>query len=233
MRWRASRLGFGLVLAAALASGCETADRPPEEVTADGLVRVPARSVGGVYRALDATFMQYQRLILEPPSISFIKDWEERHPKVTPKDMARIRTESVNLFRDEFSRELVKRGSYEFADEPAPDVLLVIPAIEDFDMTAPESASEAFTRSYTTGRPVTMKVTGDLRDAQSGKLVGRVILYRPPEQYPNNELRIADRTTIAHEQRLVFADWSALVREALNVAKAEKPRPSRPSAAPR
>ena len=233
MRWRASRLASGFALAAVLVSGCETADRPPEEVTADGLVRVPARSVGGVYRAPDATFTQYRRLILEPPSISFIKDWDEKHPKVSPTELARIREDCVKLFRDEFSRELVKRGAYKFADEPAPDVLLVIPAIEELDIAAPNVGSQAFTRTYTTGRPVTMKVTGDLRDAQSGKLVGRVIIYRPPELYPHRQLRIADRTTIAHEQRLVFADWSTLVREALNVAKAEKPRPPRPNAAPR
>ena len=60
-----------------------------------------------------------------------------------------------------------------------------------------------------------MKVTGDLRDALTGKLVGRVIMYRPDERYANNEMRIANRTTNAHEQRLVFAEWSRLVREAL------------------
>ena len=224
-----SKLVFSLTLAAMLAAGCETADRPPEEFTADGLARVPSRSVGGVYRAPDATFLQYQRVILEPPSISFIKDWAEKHPEVNAADMTRIRAESVLLFRDEFTRELVKRGSYEFADEPAPDVLLVIPAIEDLDMTAPAAASSSFTSSYTTSRPVTMKVTGDLRDAQTGKLVGRVIMYRPSEKYPNNELRLADRTANAHEQRLVFADWSRLVHEALAVAKAEKPRPPKPA----
>ena len=175
--------------------GC-AADRPPEETTPDGLVRVPARSVGGVYRAPDATFTQYQRLILEPPSISFIKDWAENHPEVSPTELARIRAESVELFRDEFTRELVKRGPYKFADEPAPDVLLVVPAIEELDIKAPEAAvSSPATRTYLTGRPVTMKVTGELRDALTGKLVGRVIIYRLPEQNPNNELRIANRAT--------------------------------------
>ena len=88
----------------ALASGC-AADLPPAETTPDGLVRVPARSVGGVYRAPDVSFLQYQRLILEPPSISFIEDWAEKHPKVSPKEMARVRAETVELFRDEFTRE--------------------------------------------------------------------------------------------------------------------------------
>ena len=224
----ASKLVFSLALVAVLASGCETADRPPEETTSDGLVRVPARSVGGVYRAPDATFTQYQRVILEPPSISFIKDWAEKHPKVGPKEMARIRAEVVELFRDEFAREFVSRRSpFKFAEEPAPDVLLVVPAIEDLDMIAPDTGSEAFTHSYTTGRPVTMKVTGDLRDAMTGKLIGRVIIYHPPELYANKELRAADRTANAHEQRIVYADWSRLVREALNVAKTERPRPTR------
>ena len=126
----------------------------------------------------------------------------------------------MKLFRDEFARELVKRGPYKFADEPAPDVLLVIPAIEELDITAPEAGYEPGNTHLSTGRPVTMKVTGELRDALTGKLVGRVIIYRPPEQNPNSELRIANRATNAHEQRLVFAEWSALVREALNVAKA-------------
>jgi hypothetical protein len=236
MRWRASKLLFGLGLAAALACGC-AADPPPDETTADGLVRVPARSVGGVYRAPDATFVQYQRVILEPPSISFIEDWVKNHPEVSPTEIARLRAETVKLFRDEFAREFVKRGPYKFAEEPAPDVLLVIPAIEELDIKTPESGMEPGNRTYLTGRPVTMKVTGDLRDAVTGKVVGRVIIYHPPEQNPNSELRLANRTANAQEQRRVFADWSLLVHEALNVAKAAKPRTPRPaeqtSAAPR
>ena len=104
-----------------------------------------------------------------------------------------MRTESVRLFRDEFAREFVKRGSYKFADEPAPDVLLVVPAIEELNILAPEAGDAAGERTYLTGRPVTMKVTGDMRDAMTGKVVGRVITYHPPEQNPYNELRIANR----------------------------------------
>ena len=228
MSRHASKFLLVLALAAALAAGC-AADPPPDETTADGLVRVVSRSVGGVYRAPDATFTQYQRVILEPPSISFVEGWAEKHPKVGPTEIARIRAESVRLFRDEFAREFVKRGTYTFADEPAPDVLLIIPAIEELDIMAPESGDAPGERTYLTMRPVTMKVSGDLRDAATGKLVGRVIDYHPPEQNPNSELRLANRTANAQEQRRVFAEWSLLVHEALNVAKAAKPRTQRPS----
>jgi hypothetical protein len=217
-----------LALGSALAAGC-AADPPPDETTADGLVRVPARSVGGVYRAPDATFIQYQRVILEPPSISFVDDWTEDHPEVSPAEMLRLRKEVVQLFHDEFTREFVKRGPYKFADEAAPDVLLVVPAIEELDIKTPEAGMEPGNRTYLTGRPVTMKVTGDLLDAITGKVVGRVITYHLPEQNPNSELRLSNRTANAQEQRRVYAEWSLLVHEALNVAKAAKPRTPRPA----
>jgi hypothetical protein len=144
--------------------------------------------------------------------------------------MVRMRAESVQLFRQEFAREFVERGPYKFADDPAPDVLLVVPAVEELDIAAPEGIDSSGMRSYTL-RPVTMKVTGDLRDSLTGRVVGRVISYAPKE-YPSYDLRVANRVTNAQEQRQVFARWSRLVREALNVAKTERPRLP-PTAAPR
>jgi len=229
MRLTSSILLSTLGLAAVLAGGC-SADPPPAETTADGLVRVPSRSVGGVYRAPDVTFLEYKRVILEPPSISFVAEWAEKHPDVSSREVARIRTEAIQLFRDEFSREIVKRGNFEFAEEPAPDVLLVVPAIEDLDIKSPEAGESAGERTFLTGRPVTMKVTGDLRDAVSGRVIGRVVLFHLAEQNPRNELRDANRTANAHEQRKVYADWSQLVHEAIHVARAAKPRERIPAA---
>ena len=134
MRWHASIFLFSLGLAAALASGC-AADPPPDETTADGLVRVPSRSVGGVYRAPDATFIQYQRLILEPPSISFAKDWTENHPEVSPSGIAAHPCGIGSYCFATSSRASSSNADpYKFADEPAPDVLLVVPAIEELDI---------------------------------------------------------------------------------------------------
>jgi hypothetical protein len=215
------RLASTLILGLALA-GC-AADRPPEEITDDGLVRVASRSVGGVYRAPDATFTQYRRVILEPPSIGYTKDWREKHPEVTQAEFARMRAESIQMFREEFSRAFVKHGAYTFADDPAADVLLVIPSIDELNIVAPESNVATRTSSYTNG-PVTMKVSGDLRDSLTGRIVGRVIMYPTDERYPFNELRLANRASNARDQRLVFARWARLAREALDVAKADRPR---------
>jgi hypothetical protein len=224
MRRHAAKLLFGLGMAAALLSGC-AADRPPDETTADGLVRVPARSVGGVYRAPDATFTQYHRVILEPPSIAFVEDWMKNHPDVGPTEITRLRTETVRLFREEFARQFVRRGAYRFAEEPAADVLLIVPVIEEFNVVAPEAGHSPGEWTLLPGRPVTMKITGDIRDSLTGRAIGRVITFHPPEQNPYHELRIADRTATAQEERRVFAEWSLLAREAIDVAKAAKPHP--------
>lgn len=216
------------ILVPVFLAGC-AGNRPPEEVTNDGLVRVPSRAAGGVYRAPDAAFTHYRRIILEPPSVNFVENWAENHKEVSQGEIQRIRAESVALFREEFTRELIEGGSYEFADDPAPDVLLVVPAIEELDITAPEAGVAPGMRTYTTG-PVTMKLTGDLRDALTGKVVGRVITYQAAERYAFNELRVSNRVTNAHEQRQVFERWARLLHEALNVAKVERPRPPATSA---
>src|SRR5690349_8562663 len=221
------RLAPTLVFCLALLAGC-TADLPPAEITDDGLARVAARSIGGVYRLPEASFVPYRRVMLEPPSISFIKDWRKNHPELDNGEFARMVQETVVLFREEFTREFVERGSYTFAEEPAPDVLLIIPAIEELNIVAPDAGDAAGQRTYTR-IPVTMKITGDLRDAATSKLVGRVIMYHgDPHGYGEVQTQITNRVTNAHEQRIAYSKWSRLVREAIDVAKAERPRPHKP-----
>lgn len=214
-----------------LATGC-VSDRPPEETTADGLVRVTSRADGGVYRAPDTTFTQYRRLILEAPSITFASGWRDNHKDLSDTEVARIRSDAAQLFRREFTRVLIDRGPYEFAVAPASDVLLVSMSIEDLDIAAPEAAAEPGVRTYAPG-PVKMTLTGELHDAMTGKLVGRLIMFKREARYGFNELRMANRVTNLHEESLAFADWSRLLREALDLAKVEGPRQTEVSSAPR
>jgi hypothetical protein len=210
-----------LILMGAWVAGCGYV-RGPEERTDDGLVRVPSRAAGGVYRLPGAEFSQYKRVMLEPAIIEFRSGWRDMHREVSDADVARIRKEAVELFRKEFARELVDRGRYEFADVLAADVLLVTPRVVDLDIAAPDAGNEIGTKSYTPG-PIKMQVTGELRDGASNALVARVIVFEGQERYGFNEMRLANRTTNAHELRLGFAKWSKMVHEALNVAKASKP----------
>jgi hypothetical protein len=213
---------LGLVALVCLLTACGHT-RGPEEITDDGLVRVPSRAAGGVYRAAATDFTPYKKLILEPPTIEFTEKWRDNHPEVSDTEVTRIRNEAVKLFREEFTKELVKGGVYEFADTPGPDVLLVTPRVLDLDILAPDAGNDIGQRSFTPG-PVKMQVTGDLRDAASNTLVARVIIFEGQNRYGFNELRLANRATNAHEMRIGFSKWSRMVHEALNVAKVARPR---------
>ena len=208
------------VLAGALA-GC-AASRGPEEVTADGLVRVASRSAGGVYRAPDAPFIQYKRFIVEPLTVDFVKDWRKRHPEVSDREVRRMREEAARIFAEEFRAVLIEEGGYTMAEESGDDVLLLAPAVTELDVPAPES-DMVDTRSLTPRRP-SMTLTGELRDAATGKLVGRIIVIEPGERYGLNELRPANRVTNAHEMSIVTSRWVRMLREALDVARTERPR---------
>src|SRR5262245_55602341 len=100
MRYPDWKLALASGVVFVFAAAC-TPLKVPDEITDDGLVRVASRSIGGVYRAPDATFSQYRRLILEPPSISFTAEWPEKHPRIGQKELARLRAESIKLFREE------------------------------------------------------------------------------------------------------------------------------------
>src|SRR5687767_4229958 len=84
------RVGAALAVFALLAA-C-TASLPPAETTPDGLVRVPARPEGGVYRDLDADFTRYKRLMIEPLTVEFVKGWRKQHREVSGAEVRRIQT---------------------------------------------------------------------------------------------------------------------------------------------
>lgn len=199
--------------------GC-SASRRPEEITPDGLRRVPSRSNGGVFREPGWPFMQYKRFVLEPITVTFVKDWERQHPEASDKEMRRIRDEAAKIFREEFAEELIENGKYAFATEPEPDVLIVVPAITDLDISAPESDSTA-KQSYAP-RSIGLRITAELRDAASARLIGRVDMFSPPKEYGMHELRPANRSSNAHEVQRAIQEWTRLLREALDVAKNEK-----------
>jgi hypothetical protein len=201
--------------------GVRAASPEPQETTPDGLVRVPSRRSGGVFREPGWPFSQYQRLIVEPVTVSFIRDWEKTHEKeVSEQEIQRIRDEIAKSFREEFERELIKRAKYTFANEAAADVLIVVPTITGLDIPSPES-DELDKRSYSP-RSVSLRVTGELRDAVSGRLIGRIDTFAGGERYGINELRPANRGTNSYEVKNGIAQWTRLLREALNVAKTER-----------
>ena len=213
---------LGMVASSLLVAGCGYVRRP-EERTGDGLVRVHSRDVAGVYRAPGAEFGQYRKVILEPAVIAFRPGWRAAHMDISDRQLMQIVQDSVALFYEEFRRELVDKGPYEFAEQPGPDVLLISPRVVDLDILAPAASVGEPPMTYTSA-PVIMEVSGDLRDGVTNELVGRIIVLPEEEdRFGGHRLSLADRVRNTHEMRIGFRKWAQMVNEALIVAKATKP----------
>jgi hypothetical protein len=206
----------------ALLAACK-ASLPPAETTDDGLVRVPSRPEGGVYRNLDADFTRYKRLMIEPLTVEFWKGWRKQHPKVSESEVRRIQAETAKSFLEVFNGILIDEGPFELADVREADVLVVVPRMLDLNIPAPETEMDADFASHSPRR-VSMQMTGELRDGVNGNVLLRVIMIESDDRYKLDQSSGTSRLTNAHEIRASLEKWSRLVREAVDVAKATKPR---------
>jgi hypothetical protein len=191
------------------------------DVTEDGLARVPSSAKAGVYRLPDATFAQYRRVMLATASVAFRRNWDNKSldrldTGLKPSERKRIADDMALAFREELVAELVERGGFTLAEAPAPDVLLIAPAITELDITAPEAGDTPGTRSFvrTSG---SMTLIMELRDAASGVTVGRIIDYEKARE--TRELQQVNHIT---EARIAFANAARYTRSALNIAKTER-----------
>jgi len=209
-------LSLGLMLLAAAASAQQLSD-----MTEDGLVRVPSSRKAGVYRLPDATFAQYRRIMLEPASVAFRKNWDRKgldrlDTGLKPSERQRIANDLVLALQEEMVAELVQRGGFVLTETPAPDVLLIAPAITELEITAPDAGSTPGTRTFVrTAGSMTLIV--ELRDAASGVTVGRIIDFEQARE--TRELQMVNNMT---EARIAFANAARYTRSAINIAKTER-----------
>ena len=216
-----NKLQVGVLAVFTLLAACK-GNLPPKETTPDGLTRVPSRAEGGVYRDLDADFTRYKRLMIEPLTVEFVKGWHKQHPDVSDSEVRRIQLEAATIFREEFTKIMVDEGPFELAEVREADVFVVVPRMLDLKIPAPETDTDAGKNSYSP-RPISMEMTGELRDGVSGALLLRVIMIDSEFRYKFTETRMPSRITNANEIRGSLERWSRLVREAFDVAKTAKP----------
>jgi hypothetical protein len=92
----------------------------------------------------------------------------------------------------------------------------------DLDLSAPAAGTAPSSRTYTRSAG-SMKVVVELRDAASGVLIGRIIDYEKTREFQDPQP--ANQGTNLEEFRLGFANAARYPREAIHVAKAERPPP--------
>ena len=205
-------LGLAVVLASAVSQAAQ-------DVTEDGLVRVPSSRRVAVYRAPEVPFHRYQRIVIAPIPVVFRKTWIRENHDLKPQEIERLKQDFATAFREELVEELVERGGYELADTVGPDTLRVEPYVLNVNIVAPQASAEARSHTYLrTGN--SMKVAIELRDASSTVIVGRIINVVQPQEW--TVAQFASKVSNLSDMRSGFSDTARYTREALNVANTSR-----------
>ncbi len=209
-------LSFAATLVALVVSGCATTQRGMTEW--DGLVRQPNTRLDAVFLRPDAEIPAYANIILAPASVQFARNWD---PNRGGRSMSRrLDTADVVAIKDnlaatlaEIFKEELTAGGYQVVTEPGPDTLLVIPAIIDLYMTAPDTMSPGRTRTYTanSGR---MTLVLEIRDSVTGETLARVVDGRSGRT--SGVMTVTNRATNTADARRAIRIWAQALRNGLD-----------------
>ena len=197
-------------------AGCATTQRGPTEW--DGLVRQPNTRLDAVFLRPDAEIPSYTNVIIAPASVQFARNWDPNRGgrslsrRLDTGDVVAIKDGLAAMVGDIFREELVA-GGYQVVSEPGPDTLLVVPAIVDLYITAPDAMSAGRGRTYTasSGR---MTLVLELRDSVTGETLARVVDGQSGRN--TGVMTIANRTTNTADARRVIRIWAQALRSGLD-----------------
>jgi len=142
-------LGLCAGLTLAYPTNVSAAEAPPQ-VSKDGLQLKTHTKQRVVYVKPGATFNQYNRVMILDCYVEMQKDWQRNYNadvaggdpsrQVSNDDVKRITNALATEFKKVFTTELQK-GGYQVTNTPAPDVLLLRPAIINVQVTATDIMS--------------------------------------------------------------------------------------------
>lgn len=194
----------------------------------EGLVSVTPKRLDTLALMPGADFRPYRKLLLDPATIAFRKDWM-RHgnrtslaQRISQEDAEEI-AESVRESFTEVFTESFRKAGYEIVVAPGADVLRVRAGIVDLYLAAPDTDASARARSYTLeAGEATLFL--EARDSTSGALLGRALDQRKTRS--SGRLMIANRATNRAEFRQLFQQWADIVVAGLDNLREISPIPA-------
>lgn len=219
LRWLA-QLSFCLLLAGGL--GLAAADEPPQ-VTKDGLQLKVHTASRVIYLKPGATFGKYDRVMILDCFVQFQKDWQRNYNnnvsdltnRVTDEQASQMKQALATEFKRVFTKELQK-GGYQVVTSPAPDVLLLRPAIIDLVVTAPDTMSAGMDVNW-----VSSAGSGtlylELWDSANSTILARVMDAQADQE---GIARQANRVTNTEAADIILSGWADSLVKHLNAARA-------------
>jgi hypothetical protein len=185
----------------------------------DGLQKISIKGIDIAYALPGATLAGYTKVMIDPISVRFRKDWKPTVPGstrgVSPSEQQRIREAVAKVVYNVLVEELKKNG-YSLAAAPGEDVLRVQAAIVNLYITAPDVMTPGRSRVYTvsTGE---MTVVAELSDADSGQVIARVA-----DRYQarnTGSFQISSGVSNAAEASAAASGWAKILLSELDKAK--------------
>ena len=176
--------GIAMVLAATLLMGgvavAEDDDALPQ-TTIDGLKLAKHTKHRIVYVADDVDFTQYTKVMIVDCAVAFAKNWQRDYNRserdlsrqVRDSDMERMKKGLADEFKKVFTQTMTESG-IEVVTEPAPDVIILRPAIVNLVVTAPDLNTAGMTRTYV-DEAGQMTLYLELYDSVSSSILAKVM----------------------------------------------------------
>ena len=186
----------------------------------DGLQKASIKGLDVVYARPSANLSAYSKVLLQPVTVSFRRDWGRSAPgtpgaRVRAADAQRIREKLAAIMREEAEKQL-SEGGYAVVDSAGDDVLEVEAAIIDLYIVAPDVLGAESLRTYSVSAGE-MTLVADLRDSVSGETAMRIYDHADARE-TSRPHRITDAENIV-EARRAASEWAKQLRQQLDLAR--------------
>ena len=215
-----------LVSIAATSPAWAKKNLPP--INDEGMELVKNTKMTTVYADPGVDLSIYKRVMLLDATVAFKKNWKRDQNRgvsamrVKDRDMVKIQEEVAELFREVMTKELVD-GGYQMADKPGEDVLMVLPAIVDLDVHAPDIQSSTRTTSYSESAGE-MTLNLELFDSITNDKIAKAT-----DRKRDNHYDMRWRTSVSNrsDARRMMTGWAKALTSALDeVRSSTAPAPA-------
>lgn len=194
----------------------------------DGLVEVKPKRFDAAFLLPGADFRPYRKLMIDPATVAFRKDWMKRvnratrsSERISQNDAERIAATARDNFTDVFT-EAFRKAGYDIVTAPGADVLRVRAGVIDLYIAAPDTQRSGRSRTYTMeAGEATLFL--EVRDSSSGALLGRVLDQRATRN--TGRLTVANQATNRADFRTLFRQWADISVKGLDNLRKLSPVP--------
>jgi uncharacterized protein DUF3313 len=209
---------LGLVVAAMPAMAAKPA---APQVSEDGLQLIKQTKTRLIYKRPDANFTQFKKVAIADCAVDFSKSWVKEYNssqrdlsrRITDKDLDRARTYLSAQFKKIFTEELGSEGSYQIAEQAAPDVLMLKPAMVNIQVSAPDLMAPA-RNAYYVQESGQMTLYLELWDPLNNTILGRIVDARA-----SNETRSQRANAVTNKMAAdtIMESWAKELHERLDI----------------